>query len=149
MQESFNSRGNAMSLFKLYNGHNIISYNIDELIDDLKYIIYTQNYIEPWIDPKYLKRIVRIIILIVFKLGLYKMDDNIKYIYNNFINFMIFCKKTYTCYKNTNEYGKLCEYIANNFLNITIDGKSYVNNLKENIMSYIHEKKFNSSFLET
>ena len=41
----------------------IDSYSMDELNDDLQYVLYWQNYFAPWLDQKYDKRIIRMLFL--------------------------------------------------------------------------------------
>lgn len=37
------------------------AYGLDDLVHDLSYVLFGQNYFVPWLDPKYNKRIIRFI----------------------------------------------------------------------------------------
>jgi len=46
-------------------GRNIViqSYGLNDLIHDLQYVLFKQNHFIPWLDPKYNKRITRILFI--------------------------------------------------------------------------------------
>ena len=49
----------------------IYSYNPTQVTEDLFYVLTTKNYLEPWIDKKYKKRIIRGIVLLNMLIQIY------------------------------------------------------------------------------
>jgi hypothetical protein len=54
----------------------IDSYNTSQLLEDIIYVLYSQNSYIPWIDVKYEKRIERFIILLIMSMLDLKADGN-------------------------------------------------------------------------
>jgi len=61
---------------------NIIAINKKEIINDLIYVLYDQNYVFPWLDKKYVKRIIRLI----YFLYLHFEDDT--HVFKTLIDFI-------------------------------------------------------------
>lgn len=61
----------------------IYSYTLEEVISDLLYVLFEQNFCCPWIDKKYIKRINRVVVL----LWLYYYSQNEVETFENILKF--------------------------------------------------------------
>jgi hypothetical protein len=61
----------------------LYSYTLKEIVKDLEYVLFTQNYFCPWIDKKYIKRIYRLILLSWY----YLSQNNMLNIFLDILNF--------------------------------------------------------------
>ena len=98
---------------------NIITYNLEYLIDDLNMVLYKQNTFIPWIDIKYEKRINRLCclsLLLIIKKNI--RSNNIKTHIDNLIKNLENLKDLFEIYPiNKNTINKIKKNIENNIKN--------------------------------
>jgi len=127
--EHIHNHGNVPVMLILNNQHtNIFAYSPTELLEDLVYVLTEQNSIEPWIDKKYKKRLIRMAVLVIMDL-VYKNNlennANLNVNYNNYKKFFTMCYKVYTYCNGEIAY-------PNNILASFIKGYDQQNDLNPN-----------------
>jgi hypothetical protein len=67
------------------------SYDTNDIAYDLQYILFSQNSLEPWIDPKYTKRIYRLLFFIGLNSFNKSITENSHKQMDLFLNFITIC----------------------------------------------------------
>jgi len=91
----------------------IFAYSPTEVLEDLVYVLTDQNSLEPWLDKKYKKRLIRMVVLIIMNL-----------VYKN--NLEINVLKRIENYNNCKKFTTLCYALHNYIQNPENDYPSHI-----------------------
>jgi hypothetical protein len=130
-----------------FNKIHIHSYSPSEVLEDLIYVLTNQNSIEPWLDKKYEKRLIRMIVLMIM---IIEYNELLPYYdpfhprpdYNIYKDFFTLCYAIYEYSKNENkEIDNYPYHIVSKFIN-GYDDANILNN--KYIREYLRTIKNNS-----
>ena len=107
----------------------IFSYSPQEVSHDLQIVLFNQNTLEPWVDLKYAKRLIRLVVFMVIT----SYVDKIRFNKNmdDIVNICNFCNKLYLHFNNANTqypYDVAASFILtkNNNVNTQNDISNYL-----------------------
>ena len=113
----------------------VYSYSPSDISHDLQYVLVNQNTIEPWLDQKYAKRVIRLILFII--LASYIDARRNRTLMANSLSFCELCSKLFNYAE-----GDLFPYtqIAKTIDTVNYNAQSLIN--MENYVKIIHENIF-------
>jgi len=122
----------------------VYSYSPVQLTEDLFYVLTTKDILEPWIDKKYKKRIVRGVVLINFVINLYQHIQQIQNVFNQNMNH-VYNQNIWGPQPNRqllapqpilNDYVSFFKYITKLFDNIRTNNVSNINRFTTFLKNY-------------
>ncbi len=110
-------------------------YSPEEILIDLQYVITCQNSIEPWLDKKYAKRIIRIVVFLII---VYKSNNSL----DNLKKFFDLFNKIFLYTNNAIElpYDDLAKFITRNNTELPDNMTKYLKITHTNYEQWIENK---------
>lgn len=136
--EHFSLNNNLINIKNTQTNISIIlqSYNLEDVYHDLIYVLFQQNYYLPWIDPKYAKRVIRLLFTGI--VNAYNQDsiNNETKLMDNFIDLFLLSRimLTYLTDLNNNKNPKYPYDACTQFIHSTNNSEEYARTEIDNII---------------